>query len=253
MRTDPTTDRATLLTRIAEVASDLCDPHQHVEPRGHEWTPARNRRTLPPHRVTLPGLLAQLRDAVTPTASGEYTAGGHAASRPPCNVDALSRYATISLGAIRWCWDQGIELRDTDEANIGALVGAAGSMDSDQQAALLDDLRRWRAWATAATDWATPPVTPTAPCPVCGTWSSLRVRVERDGDTMSVRSAYCTGTHDGTCDAVWDDDAGINALAAHIAAHARSSRQQAAVARQIARARQDEQDKQRWGPRSPAA
>ncbi|WP_346179638.1 hypothetical protein, partial [Streptomyces cuspidosporus] len=58
------------LQDIAEAAHALTDARQHLEPRW-EWDANRNRKPLPPHRTTVPGLIQQLRDHAEPGVDGD--------------------------------------------------------------------------------------------------------------------------------------------------------------------------------------
>src|SRR6266508_4182256 len=61
----------------------------------------------------------------------------------------------------------------------------AATQDANNQAALLDELRRWRTWCAVMTGWQSPLYQPHAPCPHCDQRGTLRVNLAR-------QSAFCT-------------------------------------------------------------
>lgn len=186
-------DRATMLADIAAVADELTDVRKHREPF-EVWSPSRHR-VKRWHETTVPGLLAQLRAAFVPGRAEQVESGsGVPGSRPPLHLEAISRHTVITVGAARWMWSLELTQRETVEANVRALVGAAGAMDSDAQAALLTELRRWRTWCAVLTGWETPPFRPHVACPVCDTMDSLVIRLDTS-------KAYC---RDMDCLSTWD-------------------------------------------------
>lgn len=191
------------LQDIADVADELTDSRQHVELL-HGWDRNRNRKIV--RRITtIPSLLTQLAAAVFPGEThieNEGTRGGFA-SRPPARLDAIDRLLAIEAGSARWCISVRLSLRDDASSNIRALVGAAGTMDSDTAKSLLDELRLWRNWAATVTGWQTPPWRPRVPCPACDRTDQLRVRLDQ-------KTACCM-----QCGEAWDADT-IGLLAEHI-------------------------------------
>jgi hypothetical protein len=122
------------------------------------------------------------------------------------NLEAVSRFAVIEIGAVRLLWSLRVEVRDTVASNVRALVGAAGDADSDSQAFILAELQRWRHWAATLTGWVTPPFRPHVPCPVCDQ-RRLVINLDR-------KKAYCANLG---CNSLWDDaDGSIFVLADHI-------------------------------------
>jgi hypothetical protein len=203
-------DRADMLQDIADCADALTDSRQHVEPV-YTTDRSRNRKLSHVHRTMQPGLLAQVRERFEP---GAQAAGFRSVpgSRPPLAFEALALHTVISLAAVRWLWSLRIELRNTDESNIRALVGAAGSMDSETQAALLFEMRTWHRRAAILTGWQTAPFRPRASCPNCGQ-QALVVNVES-------KSAFCNGFDPRTnmpCGAWWDEST-VGILAEHVRA-----------------------------------
>lgn len=197
--------RAQLLTDIADAADALTEPHQHAEPI-YDYDRHRNRRMKRAFVTTQPGLLQALRDTIHPAIRDENEGRPPGfRSAPPLCLEALSRLAVVELGAVRWCWSLRIQLRDTTESNIRALVGAAGNLDSDTALTLLDELRQWRTWAAVMSGWQSPAYSPAVACPVdgCGKPNALRINLAR-------KTALCT-----ECRATWDE-ATIGILADYI-------------------------------------
>ncbi|HEY9415196.1 MAG TPA: hypothetical protein VIQ30_10585 [Pseudonocardia sp.] len=211
-----------ILADIADVGSELADPHQHTE-RIEGWSTSRHR-TVRRHTVTLPGLLTQLYESVYPAGS-DATTRQPPSSRPPLALEALSTHAVISIAVIKWLWDLRIDQRDSVQGNIRALVGAAGLMSSDDQRRLLADLRRWRTWCAVMTGWERVEHFPEIECPVCGKVGTLRVNYTSE-------RGYCTNQardSDGelVCGSVWTmQDSSLMVLGRHIAA-VRAAQEQA--------------------------
>lgn len=213
-----------LLTAIADVGSELADPHQHTERIPH-WDINRHRK-FRTHTVTLPGLLDQLYESVYPAGS-DATTRQPPTSRPPLQLEALSTHAVITIAAAKWCWDLRIGQQDSVQANIRALVGAAPKLTSDDQKRLLGDLRRWRTWCAVMTGWEQVMNCPGIPCPVCSKAGSLRVN-------LTVGRGYCTNQErdeEGlVCGATWTDRAELIVLARHIEAVREAKAKQEAAA-----------------------
>jgi hypothetical protein len=199
-------DVARLLADIAQLAEELCDPHQHTE-RVWDVDRHRNRRMRRAYTTTQDGLLTQLSDAMVDAAAvwDDGASGrGVPRSRPPGSWEALATHASITTAAARWCWMLGIPQRDTVEASIRGLVGRAPTLDRQQLADLAADIRAWHHRAAVMTGWATPAYAPTAPCPTCEASGTLRVNLGR-------QSALCVD-----CGATWTPDT-IGVLARYIA------------------------------------
>lgn len=204
------TDRATLLTQLADLADQLCDPRQHTE-RIRTWDHNRNDHWRT-HTTTQPGLLAQLHHAAIDPSNpdtGTHTRGA-LRSRPPLALEALSRHAVITIAATRWAWSMRLPVRDTVESNIRALVGAAANLDPDDTQLLLSEMRQWQRWCAVLTGWETlyQPAHVTCPIEDCQTRNSLRIN-------LTNTTAMCRA-----CGAAWDGtDGSIAALADHIRIH----------------------------------
>lgn len=195
-------DRAAALDQLTTHIADLCDPHPHVEPI-HDTDRHRNRRVRRVWITTQPGLLTQLAAVILPT--NEQAEGGSGAfgSRPPLHIEALSRYAAIQVGAVRWAWSLRQEIRDTTESQMRGLIGAAPTLDDPTLDALVDEVRQWRRWCAVMTAWESPAYAPHVPCPACGKVGALRIN-------LAARTAMCTA-----CPAGWDPDT-IGVLAEHV-------------------------------------
>lgn len=194
-----------LLTDLADLVDELCDPRQHVE-RVHDRVD-RGTRRMRAYISTQQGLLAQLAEAAVDGAAGDEQPGGRPVpqSRPPGCFEALARHTAITLHAARWCWDLRIEQRDTVEGNMRALVGAAAALDTGQLARLVTDARGWRHQAAVMTGWASPTFAPSVPCPACERRGTVRINLAR-------QVAMCTSE---TCGAYWEADT-IGVLAEYI-------------------------------------
>ncbi|MGH3679584.1 MAG: hypothetical protein ACRDT2_04900, partial [Natronosporangium sp.] len=98
-----------------------------------------------------------------------------------------------------------LELRDTPEGNIRALVGAAAALDQQTGATLADEMRSWRDTAATLTGWRAPPYRPQVPCPVieCGKVGKLRINLTK-------HTALCLA-----CGSLWDTDC-IGVLADYV-------------------------------------
>lgn len=212
------------LLTIADAADRLTEPYKHREQVPY-WDANRNRK-FRDHVEPFPSLLDQVAAAANPGTS-EPGAGEHA-SRPPADLEAVACQAAIAIGAIKWAWRLGLDVRSTTASNLRALVGA--TMTSDQRADLLRELRAWVAWAETVTKWRNPPYAPTAPCPLlteadepCNARGTLRVRL----DTKTAVCLQCKGT--------WDET-NIGLLGEHVRSWKASSEAEAELARVKARA-----------------
>lgn len=201
----------TLLDQITDLADALTEPHVNREPYT-VWDGNRHRKTH--HHVTVQhGLLRRLYGEVAPSwAAGDEPAAGVPASRPPLEVEALSRHEEITDAARAWCGLLGAEARPTVESTIRALVGAAPTADEDRQRALLADLRRWTSWCRVYLGLEQIRRITGSRCPIadCNTLGSLRIN-------LTTSHGMCTA-----CGAAWGKDT-IGVLAEHIT----SSRQSA--------------------------
>ena len=166
-----------------------------------------------------PSLLVQLHTAMIPgEVYSEDQTGAKLVPRsiPPARLEAINALLGIENGAALWCDRLRLRLREDATGNIRAIVGA--QTDSDQQAGILADLRRWYGWAATLTGWQTPPLSLRAPCPLCDD-RALRVRLDR-------KTATCV-----SCGEAWTEDT-IGLLGEHVRRYTAWSEEQARGARE---------------------
>lgn len=194
----------TPIDQITDLADTLTEPHAHREPYT-TWDTNRHRKTH--HHITVQhGLLTQLHRAVLPaTMASDGNSGTIPASRPPLEIEALSRHQQISTAARTWCTNLGTHPRPTAESTIRALVGAAGHLDDTQQRALAADLRRWTHWCRVylGLEQVRRITGVRCPLPDCTQLGTLRIN-------LTTSHGLCTA-----CGATWDRDS-IGVLAEHI-------------------------------------
>jgi hypothetical protein len=195
------------LATIADAADALCNPIRSVERIYERDKTHRNNKLTRVWTAILPCMLDQLDQAKFPGEVYMEDDGGGAKlvprSIPPARLEAINASLRIQAGAAMWVLRVSLTVRQTTVSNIRALVGA--NTDSDTQAAILTDLRRWYSNAATLTGWIRPAWAPQAPCPLCGE-RSLRVRLDKE-------TAACISCGEG-----WTTDT-IGLLGAHIAAH----------------------------------
>ncbi|WP_139135781.1 DUF7341 domain-containing protein [Micromonospora yangpuensis] len=206
--------RAQLVDEIRQYAAALADSYRTDEP---VYTKTRGGRIklVGVHAEQHDGLLVQLDDvAVHGVTSSDDVAGARPVpqSRPPGTWEAVALGVEIDAEVAGWCDVLGLPSRNSLQADVRQLAGAAGEpriVSDDQAAALCRAMRSWRTRAQAQIGWTRDPYRPRATCPVvtCGQPGLLRVDLIR-------RAAYCIG-----CQSVWDDvDGSIRVLAEHITA-----------------------------------
>ncbi|MEU4399765.1 DUF7341 domain-containing protein [Micromonospora orduensis] len=201
-------NRDATLTTITTLAAALTDGGPHIE-RVPYWDDNRNKKHRE-WRTVQPGLLTQLHQAAVEPAEGRTEPGPRSVpgSRPPLALEALSTHAAICTHVAHWCTSLQLALRDTVEANIRALVGAAPGLDGEDLDLLAVEIRTWHRWASVATGWTAPLFAPHVPCPACQTVGKLRVN-------LSAQAAHCRA-----CQATWaSDDGSLYALGEYIQAH----------------------------------
>jgi Zn ribbon nucleic-acid-binding protein len=204
------------LTDIADTGDELTNPHSHSEPRW-EWDTNRNRKALPPHRTTVPGLIQQLREQAEPGVDGDQGGAGGPRSVPVA-IDAVSLLAAISFGAELRAkrWGVNLDERTTPEDHIRGLVGLAGRRSSDEQIELRRELRSWVWQAEIITGWRTPPRELIAPCPQCNARGTLLAYAAEDNPR-----ARCVGCGAGWAEIPQRDEGSIRILAEHVIAYQR--------------------------------
>src|SRR2546425_12058 len=177
--------RDMLLADIHSAVADLTDRRIHVE--GYwTWTAARHRRMCA-HRTEQASLLDQMRAQVAHGSTDGAVAGAASPDgRPPLALEVLDRLMAVEAAAARWVVDWlGLPGRDSPEANLRAMLGAAGALDGPDLRAMAADVGRWRNWAEILTGWRTPPWRPQAPCPLCER-TALVIRLDS-------KTALCRG------------------------------------------------------------
>jgi hypothetical protein len=204
------------LDQIRDYADELTQPHINREPYTI-WDGQRHRKTH--HHVTVEhGLLRQLYNAaIIPTITGTDEGGGTIPrSRPPLEVEALSRHQQITTTAHGWCTGLGLQTRATAESNIRALVGAAGNLEETHQKLLLADLRRWTGWCRVYLGLEQVRRIPGVRCPIsaCNQLGTLRIN-------LTTSHGLCTA-----CGATWNRDT-IGVLAEHIKTNRAAAREAA--------------------------
>ncbi len=256
-----------ILQDIADEVEQLTDPRQHSEPRW-EWDTNRNKKPLPPHITTVPGLIQQLRDLAEPGNDGGEggDAGAHSV---PLRLSATSLLASIEYGAAKRLTDairsgMRVERREGAEDCLRALVGLAGQFQHDRsrtnpyrcdgcaarehtdrpgeehwlpchrcqpttQKELLREVRSWRWQAEIIAGWRAKPRPLPAPCPVCESHGTLVAYAEQDNPR-----ARCT-----ECGEQWakdpDDHEGhIGVLSEHVIAYGKRVGERRAAARTAA-------------------
>lgn len=190
------------LDTIGDAVDALTNP-MHVRERYEVWDGNRNRKTRWwEHRM--PSLLDQLAAAAVPGEVYVEETGGHIRrtprSCPPARLDAINLELAITAWAADTAWRVTRTVRDDTAANLRAIVGA--KLTSDQEADILDQLRRWVYQARVIAGWQRPPWRPDAPCPACDQ-RGLRVRLD-------LSTAACV-----ECGETWDP-ATIGVLAEHV-------------------------------------
>jgi hypothetical protein len=196
-------DHAQQLATLAALIDDLCDPHLNVE-RIYDTDQHRNKRVRRIWETTQPGLLAQLAQSVQLAGQQpEGALGGTFRSKPPLQIEALSRYLSIQVGAVRWAWSLRQDIRDTPESQLRGLIGPASTLDDPTLTVLIAEVRQWRRWCAVMTAWESPAYAPHVPCPLCEKVGQIRVN-------LTARTAVCL-----SCEAGWDPDT-IGVLAEHV-------------------------------------
>lgn len=191
--------------QILTTADALTEPHTHREPYTI-WTGSRHRKTHH-HITTQHGLLRRLyHAAIVPTCTNtDEPTSSIPGSRPPLEVEALSRHDQISAAARSWCAHTGVGPRASTESNIRAIVSNLAKLDDQQQKTLLADLRRWSGWCRVYLGLEHIRRIPGVRCPLadCNQLGTLRIN-------LTTSHGLCT-----TCGATWNTDT-IGVLAEHI-------------------------------------
>lgn len=200
-----------ILQDIYDASSALTEPRSNSEPRW-TWDTNRNRKPLPPHVTTVPGLIQQLREVAEPGAGGDG-GGSTGPGSVPVTLSAVSLLAAISFGAKFRAkrWQVNLDERTTPEDHIRGLVGMAARRPSGDQDELARELRSWTWQAEIVTGWRSPPRSLPAPCLQCGARGTLLAYAHEDNPR-----AKCV-----ECGASWaeiphEDEGSIRILADHV-------------------------------------
>lgn len=191
------------LTRIHTLADELTDPRINREPYTI-WV--GGHRKLQEHITVQHGLLTQLYRAVLPTqTAGDEPGSAIPTSRPPLEVEALSRHDQITAAARDWSYRLAVIPRGTPESTIRGLAATAAQADKADQEALAADLRRWTGWCRVYLGVEHIHTARGVRCPLsdCQALGSLRVN-------LTTSHGLCVA-----CSATWDRD-NIGVLAEHI-------------------------------------
>jgi hypothetical protein len=185
------------------------------------------------HRTVAPPLLEQLWQSIEPSGSAEAGVARPAASKPAARLDAIDTAQRIDAQVGAWldlldsaparAKATGLtesELRLLESVNrlrhlaslIPGLDHCGNRPTYDQQGPICCNpheiehhIHRWWTWARVVTGWDTPAWQPANTCPLCGTRSSLRVRLD-DQRATCINDA---------CRETWGPDT-IGLLAEHI-------------------------------------
>lgn len=195
-------DRASQLAELADHVRELTRP-LHVATPFEAYDPISHRTKKQTHTLTLPSLLAQVRQAAYPTASKDdiFVAAPYQ-SRAPASVDAVALWLRITFASQGWMRHADLELR-TLEGNLAGLVGIATSLDDRRLQLLATDIADWHHRASVLTGWVSPPAHPRVKCPVCDRMGGLWLRYDS-------RTGGCS-----KCQARWSPET-IGVLADHV-------------------------------------
>jgi hypothetical protein len=161
------------------------------------------------HVTVRPSLIAQLRVAMLHSAVSDVGGRPGFMSQPAARLDALDALLRIDQEGVRWV--HRITHRPVDEdlsterlvRRVAALGRANGEVEKD--------IRAWWLHARIVTGWQTPAFRPNNTCPVCRKRGGLRVRVDREAQTV-VTHGLCV-----ECKTQWTgEDGTFERLAWHI-------------------------------------
>lgn len=206
---------------LADYVLELTQTHTHVETyqtrslTGGGFIDAR-------HITRAPGLLTQLANNDTPSATTDDGPRPGYASRPAARLDALAALADIDLAINRWIIDIGDQPQHLDTARaLQQLHALLAGADHITRAEATRDVRRWWTRARIVTGWDSPAWTPDNTCPSCNERGTLRIR-------LADHIGMCTFPGDPTrrreaCGVTWDEST-IGLLADHIRAESSAER-----------------------------
>lgn len=160
------------------------------------------------HVTVRPSLIAQLRVAMLHSAVTDVGGRPGYMSQPAARLDALDALLRMDQEGVRWVHRlTGLPVGDLTTEKLVVKVAAVG-VDSG---GVERDLRAWWLHARIVTGWETPPFRPNNTCPTCTRRGGLRVRVDREANTV-VTFGLCV-----ECKSQWTgDDGSFDRLAWHI-------------------------------------
>lgn len=215
---------------LATLIHELCAPYTHKQMRRVGWRHKnRTGAVYREHKTRHPGLLVQLRTAITDRPQADLTRTVKSASTDPAalphfDIEAFDRLQLIISEVEEWWRDFGVHngVHDANlEDSIRQFAHRAAGLTGPELAGLVKALRRWHAWCQVIGGWRGAPLRPNCPCPRCGAGSTgerkgLRVRMAAATGTggivgdAAVLAAVCL-----SCNATWDGRT-IGILAEHI-------------------------------------
>lgn len=177
------------MSDIHHHVAQLTRPHTHRE----TWIERDGGQIHPRiHAVHVPSLIDQLANPTRHTTVDG--GGGGYESRPAAAIEALDTLLLIDQSAARWVRQLGDDDPGTTAACVARLHALWASQDTDTQARIEADVRRWHTQARIASGWDSPAWRPDNTCPACETRRSLRV----NRDDLAAFCVECRETWDPT-------------------------------------------------------
>lgn len=188
---------------LVDVVTELTQATSHREMYEHDRTGTATHITL------RPCLIAQLRVAMLHSAVSDVGGRPGFMSQPAARLDALDALLRMDQEGVRWV--HALTRRPVDEdLSTELLVRRVASLGGDN-GAVEKDIRAWWLHSRIVTGWETPPFRPNNTCPLCGKRGGLRVRVDREANTV-VTYGLCV-----ECKSQWTgEDGTFDRLAWHI-------------------------------------
>jgi hypothetical protein len=196
---------------LVDVVRELTDTTSHREEYAVHRGNVDGSTTLVEqgHVTVRPSLIAQLRVAMTTSSTAESGARGGFGSKPSARLDALDALLRMDQEGVRWIHTLTSRPvgEDLSTEQLVRRVAALGR-DNDE---VEKDLRAWWLHARIVTGWQTPAFRPNNTCPNCRKRGGLRVRVDREANSV-VTHGLCV-----ECKAQWTgEDGSFDQLAWHI-------------------------------------
>ncbi len=229
-----------LFADLADVIDALTNPRQESTPRW-TWSPDRrdrNKKSLPPHVVRLPGLVTQVRALAYPLAvDGEDGDGARSVpqSREPGNPRALVAYLDVHWEVTRWQRHLDAHARPRLDSAIRSLLGRITGRPHHDLRDLLCDARGWLHRCEDVLGLAERDPVLTVPCPDC---AHRTLHVDLDEHTVRCLACRARWTRDG------GDGIGTLSVLARVVVAYRTRSAEAADEAWAAERRRKEQ---RWG------